>query len=112
SNVMSFNPHAVAACQAHLPGVPVGLTTAAFDEADWGDLAPARRAELATLSDVTRLGAGFISHDRKSLDSPPVAALKTVGLPIFCWTIRSEAEEAEARRVADNITFEGYRPSH
>ena len=31
------------------------------------------------------------------------------GLPILTWTIRSPAEEAAARRVADNITFEGYR---
>jgi glycerophosphoryl diester phosphodiesterase len=32
------------------------------------------------------------------------------GLPVLTWTIRSEAEEAAARRVAHNITFERYRP--
>ncbi|HVL21332.1 MAG TPA: phosphodiesterase, partial [Amaricoccus sp.] len=24
------------------------------------------------------------------------------------WTVRSPEQEAEARRVADNVTFEGY----
>jgi hypothetical protein len=39
-----------------------------------------------------------------------VAELKARGVPVLCWTIRSPAEEAAARRVADNITFEGYLP--
>jgi hypothetical protein len=26
----------------------------------------------------------------------------------LCWTIRSPEEEAQARRVAQNVTFEGY----
>jgi hypothetical protein len=29
-------------------------------------------------------------------------------VPVLTWTIRSAAQEAEARRVADNITFEDY----
>ena len=32
------------------------------------------------------------------------------GVPVLCWTIRSPADEAEARRLARNITFEGYLP--
>ena len=53
--------------------------------------------------------AAFVSHDRKDLANPALARLKAEGLPILTWTIRSPAEEAAARRVADNITFEGYR---
>jgi hypothetical protein len=30
-------------------------------------------------------------------------------VPVFCWTIRSAAMETQARKIADNITFEGYR---
>jgi hypothetical protein len=29
-------------------------------------------------------------------------------VPVLCWTIKSPEAEAEARKVADNITFEGY----
>jgi glycerophosphoryl diester phosphodiesterase len=56
------------------------------------------------------VGAGFVSHDVAALDMPRVAEIKAAGLPVLCWTVRSKAEEAEARRVADAVTFEGYLP--
>jgi hypothetical protein len=31
------------------------------------------------------------------------------GAAVLCWTIRSPEAEAEARRIAQNVTFEGYR---
>jgi hypothetical protein len=40
-----------------------------------------------------------------------VAELKAQGANILCWTIRSPEAEAEARRIADNVTFEGYLPT-
>ena len=106
---MSFNPHSIAALAAAVPNRPRGLTTCAFDESEWS-LPDYRRAELVTLQDVGRVGASFISHDRRDLANPAVTKLKAAGLPVLCWTVRSIAEEAAARRVADNITFEGYRP--
>jgi glycerophosphoryl diester phosphodiesterase len=107
--LMSFNPHSVAALAEVAPGISRGLTTCAFDSADWS-LPDYRRAELADLADVGRTGAAFVSHDHEDLASPAVARLKARGLPILTWTVRSAAEEAAARRVADNVTFEGYRP--
>ena len=108
--LMSFNPHSVAALAEAAPGRPRGLTTCAFDGADWS-LPDYRRAELAALADAERTGAAFVSHDRRDLANPALARLKAEGLPILTWTVRSPAEEAAARRVADNITFEGYRPA-
>lgn len=105
--VMSFNPHAVAALAGAAPDLPRGLTTCAFDRADW-PLPDYRRAELAGIADFDRVGAGFVSHDRRDLGSPAVARLKALGVPVLTWTVRSAAEEAAARRVAGNITFEGY----
>lgn len=106
--VMSFNPHSVAALAAAAPAVARGLTSCAFEGADWA-LPDYRRAELANLGDAERTGAAFISHDKDDLFNPAVARLKAEGLPVLTWTIRSPAEEVEARRVADNITFERYR---
>ena len=106
--LMSFNPHAVAAFASLAPDRPRGLTTCAFDTADWS-LPDYRRAELAALTNAERTGAAFVSHDRRDLDNPAVARLKAEGLPILTWTVRSAGQEAEARRVADNVTFEGYR---
>ncbi|SLN64994.1 Glycerophosphoryl diester phosphodiesterase [Pseudoruegeria aquimaris] len=109
--VMSFNPHAVAAFGALRPDLPRGLTTDAFDDEEWGLVPAATRARLRGIPDVAATGAGFISHDVRDLASPRVAALKSQGLHVLCWTVRSPAQEAEARRVADNITFEGYAPA-
>lgn len=105
---MSFNPNSVARMAVLAPGVPRGLTTCAYDSAEW-PLSDARREALRQIPDAARVGASFISHDRRALDMPAVAALKAQGLPILCWTVRSPEQEAQARHVADNITFEGYR---
>ncbi|WP_449044422.1 glycerophosphodiester phosphodiesterase family protein [Paracoccus versutus] len=109
--VMSFNPHAVAAFHAAAPGVTVGLTTCGYEAEDWDMLDAETRAHLAAIADFDRVGAGFISHDRRDLANPAVTALKARGVPVLCWTVRSAAEEAEARHVADNITFEHYLPA-
>ncbi|MFT3975387.1 MAG: glycerophosphodiester phosphodiesterase family protein [Amaricoccus sp.] len=106
--VMSFNPHSVAAVGAALPGCPRGLTSCDYDDPDLS-VPDYRRAELvAALAGFATAGGAFISHDRHDLASPLVAGLKARGLPVLTWTVRSPAEEAEARRVADNVTFEGY----
>jgi glycerophosphoryl diester phosphodiesterase len=107
---MSFNPHSVAAFAAGAPKVPRGLTSSAFDDGDWA-LPDYRRAELASLADAERVGACFVSHDHRDLDNPALARLAAAGIPILCWTIRSPEEERAARRVARNVTFEGYRPA-
>lgn len=106
--VMSFNPHSVAAFGRALPGCPRGLTSCDYDDPDLS-VPDYRRAELvANLADLPASGAAFISHDRTDLASPLVARVKALGLPVLTWTVRSAAQEAEAREVADNITFEGY----
>lgn len=107
--LMSFNPHSVAALAEAAPEVPRGLTSCAFDEVEW-QIDDARRADLAALADFDRLGCGFVSHDKADLANPALARVKAAGAPVLTWTIRSPADEAAARRVADNITFEGYLP--
>ncbi len=106
--LMSFNPHSVAALAAAAPGIPRGLTTCAYDPADWPELPAATCDELRGIPDYDRTGSSFISHQGNDLGNARVAELKSSGAAILCWTIRSAAQEAEARRVADNVTFEGY----
>ncbi|MHA6324835.1 glycerophosphodiester phosphodiesterase family protein [Roseivivax sp. CAU 1753] len=106
--LMSFNPHSVARVAQLLPNVPRGLTTAAFEQSDWPMLPAAVRERLAGIPDLEDVGAAFISHDRRALDMARVAQIREAGLPVLCWTVRSPEQEAEARRIAHNITFEGY----
>ena len=60
----------------------------------------------------TASAPSFISHEVEDLSRPRVAELKARGVPILCWTVRSPEQEAEARTVADNVTFEGYLATH
>lgn len=108
--LMSFNPHSVAALQTLLPERPRGLTTEAFLEADEWKASRERLAALERISDYERVGACFISHNHRQLAMPRVAELKADGAAVLCWTIRSPEDEAIARRIADNVTFEGYLP--
>lgn len=108
--VMSFNPHVVTAFHHIAPEIPVGLTSCGFPEKDWPLLTGDQRVSLAAIDDFDPSGACFISHDWRDLGNPRVDALKALGHPVLCWTIRSHEDEATARHMADNITFEGYRP--
>lgn len=108
--VMSFNPHAVAEMRRLAPDLPRGLTTSAYDPEHWVPLAPAICDRLRDIPDYARTGASFLSHEAKDLDRPRVAELAMLGAAVLCWTIRSPEAEAIARRVAQNVTFEGYLP--
>lgn len=106
--VMSFNPHSMAAMARLAPDLPRGLTTGALLAEDWGPVPLARRRQLATIPDYDAVGASFVSHYWKELADPRIAELKAAGANILCWTIRSAEAEAEARAIAQNVTFEHY----
>ncbi|MEP3332726.1 glycerophosphodiester phosphodiesterase family protein [Sedimentitalea sp.] len=106
--VMSFNPHSVGKMAELAPDLPRGLVTCGFDPAEW-PLPVTTCERLRTIPDFRTSQASFISHDKADLSSPRVAELRAAGTPVLCWTIRSPTEEAEARRFADNVTFEGYQ---
>ncbi|WP_299661998.1 glycerophosphodiester phosphodiesterase family protein [uncultured Ruegeria sp.] len=105
--LMSFNPHSVAELARLAPHLPRGMVTCSYDPKV--ELLPQMVCDhLRDIPDFERVGASFISHEAHDLTRPRVAELKSQGAPILCWTIRSAAQEAEARKVADNVTFEGY----
>ncbi|KUP91552.1 glycerophosphodiester phosphodiesterase family protein [Tritonibacter horizontis] len=106
--LMSFNPHSVAELARLAPDLPRGLTTSAYDPAVWTALDAPLCDRLREIADFDRVGASFISHEAGDVARPRVQALRQAGVPILSWTIRSPAQEAEVRRHADNITFEGY----
>ncbi|WP_208351609.1 glycerophosphodiester phosphodiesterase family protein [Pseudaestuariivita rosea] len=106
--VMAFNPHSIAQMADLAPEIPRGLVTCAYTANHWPGLPQDRRDSLAKIDQFDAVGASFISHAWGELDDKPVKALKKRGVPVLCWTIRSPKEEAIARKIADNVTFEGY----
>ncbi len=106
--VMAFNPHCIAHMARFAPDLPRGLTTEAYDPVQNAPI-PAEVCErLREIPDYDRTMSSFISHQASDLSRPRVAELKAQKAAILCWTIRSREQEAEARRIADNITFECY----
>jgi len=110
--VMSFNPHHIIGLKSLVPAVPRGLTTDAFAPKDWPHTPPETCARLAGIPDHDVAGACFLSHNFRDLTRPRLRDLQQKGAAILCWTIRSSEQEAEARLIAQNITFEGYPAPH
>lgn len=106
--VMSFNPTMVAHMARLAPQIPRGITTSAYLPEDWPGIPEATCDRLRESPDYDAVGASFISHEAEDLSRPRVADLKAQGAAILCWTIRSPEAEAKARRIAQNVTFEGY----
>lgn len=106
--LMSFNPTMIAGIARLMPSVPRGLTTSSYDPEEWHPVPPATCDRLRDIPDYDAVGASFISHQADDLTRPRVAELKAAGADVLCWTIRSPVAEALARRIAVNVTFEGY----
>ncbi|OSQ53216.1 glycerophosphodiester phosphodiesterase family protein [Marivita geojedonensis] len=106
--LMSFNPNMIARVGTLAPDLPRGLISSAWRRIDEPHVPVDTRARLAGIPDFESVGAQFLSHDVTNLESPRVEQLKSRGVPILCWTVRSPEQEHQARKIADNITFESY----
>ncbi|WP_395540733.1 glycerophosphodiester phosphodiesterase family protein [Neotabrizicola sp. sgz301269] len=106
--VMSFNPAAIHHMARLAPGIPRGLTTAAYDAEGWAPMPEEICAHFRAIPDYDATGSSFISHEAGDLARPRVQELAAQGAALLCWTIRSPAEEAAARQHGANVTFEGY----
>ena len=108
--IMSFNPHSILTVGDHAPGVPRGLVSYDFEHPHDAHVDAAHRRDLANLAMFDECGADFVSYGATNLDAPAIASLRERDIPVFCWTIRSEAQAEAAYRRCDQITFEGFLP--
>lgn len=106
--VMSFNPASMAFMAEYAPHIARGLTTCNFAPNDWPHCPSENLGPLQSFTRYQDVEASFISHDHRDLTSGYVTQFQRLGDPILTWTIKSADQEAVARHVADNITFEGY----
>ncbi|MEO6299556.1 MAG: glycerophosphodiester phosphodiesterase family protein [Paracoccaceae bacterium] len=106
--LMSFNPHTVAHLAELAPHIARGIISSAYDPIDWHPLPREACQRLREIPDYDATEASFISHEAADLDRFRVAQLKSQGAVVLCWTIRSQEAETIARKIAQNITFEGY----
>lgn len=97
--VMSFNPEVGAWFARRAPGVLRGLVVTESGKRGL-------RGRIERRLSLWRARADFLAYDIRDLPSPFAAAARRRGLPVYTWTVRSEADRARASAHADQIIFE------
>ena len=103
---MSFDPFVVGALRHAAPGLPRGLVAQSRPDPEVPSGDPFRY--LAT---AFRSRPHFLAWSVGDLTTLwPLLGRWGFGLPLLTWTVRSEADCQRARRWADQMIFEGFRP--
>lgn len=97
AGVMSFDPAVGRWFAAHAPRVPRGLVV--------GKLGSLRRM-LRLLLCLRVAQPHFLACDLSTLPSWIVRAVRARGVPVLGWTVRTDAEDARAGPLSDQIMFE------
>ncbi len=96
--VMSFNPEVPRWFAAHAPAAVRGLVVREARR-DW-------RGRLERWLSVRHARPHFLAYDVRCLPSALPARLRAKGVPVFAWTVRTDAERERARLHADAPIFE------
>jgi glycerophosphoryl diester phosphodiesterase len=111
--LMSFDRTVVAALGELAPLLPRGLVVGgarpAYPLERWFG-ARERALVLSHLLPWAPARVAFLAIDVDLLPSGASSFARTLGLPVFTWTVRSEAQWQAVRRWADAPIFEGYVP--
>jgi glycerophosphoryl diester phosphodiesterase len=110
--LMSFDPECVAAFRRVAPSLPRGLIAERFEDKHyWPDLSAGQRFAMRHLLTAAIARPHFIAYDIRALPAlAPGIARDIFRLPLLTWTVRSEADKANAQLFADAMIFEGIEP--
>jgi len=110
--LMSFDPAPIEALRRIAPGLPRGIVAERhYKDSEWYELSASQKRSLAFLLHAHRTRPHFVAYHVKDLPSPaPWIARNIFGLPLLTWTVRSEQDREHAKRFADQMIFEGFRP--
>lgn len=106
--LMSFDPDVIATVRRLSPATIRGFISDRGFDAFYDRLSPPLRQELRSLSCVQKIQPHFLSMDVDELPWAPVAELRSGGMPVITWTVRSPQQAAFALRHSDQVTFENY----
>ena len=109
--LMSFDPNLIARVAATAPSIVRGITADRVIDPYYNTLPVAKRLAMQTYSHLPQTRPHFVSFDFTQLPFQPITEFRDSGHPIITWTIRSEEQEATARRWCDQITFENFNPA-
>jgi len=105
--LVSFNPFSLGWLRRHAPRFPRGQTSCRF--ADSGlPVWPKFLRRNFLLNAVSR--PDFLLYDLAALPYWAASLRRALGAKLIAYTVRSDADAAKARALADNFIFEKIRP--
>jgi glycerophosphoryl diester phosphodiesterase len=108
--VMSFDPGLIAAIRHAATGLRRGLVAEKHYRPQHQDRSWFRSG-ADYLGDLARARPQFVAYSVRDLPSPvPLISRSLLGLPLLTWTVRSDEDRSRAKRWADQMIFEGFRP--
>ena len=109
----SFDPAVVAALRALAPDLPRGIVAESrYEHPDWATLAPAQKHAMGNLLHLAETAPDFLSWRVADLPSAAPFLCRHLGrMPVMTWTVRTEEDRSRAAAHADQMVFEGFRPS-
>jgi glycerophosphoryl diester phosphodiesterase len=110
--LMSFDPEPITALRTLAPAFTRGIVAErVYADSEWRTLTDKQKRSLAFLLHAPRSRPHFIAYQVNDLPSPgPWIARHVFGRPLLAWTVRTDAERSRAKRRADQMIFEGFRP--
>jgi glycerophosphoryl diester phosphodiesterase len=109
---MSFDPGQVAMLRQKAPQLARGIIAAKYRPHPYWDVMPAwMKYGMGYLVTGLPAHAQFVAYSVADLPAlAPLLARRLFGLPLLTWTVRTEADRQCAKRWADQMIFEGFRP--
>lgn len=109
--VMSFNPGSMKWFAENAPHIVRGQLSHAFISEASMKRPPLQRflARHLLVNFISR--PHFVGYDINHLPMPATTLLRALGKPVLSWTVSTQQHRDVAARCADNIIFEGFRPS-
>jgi glycerophosphoryl diester phosphodiesterase len=111
-SVMSFDPDQVGEISRIAPGLPRGIVAERwYTHKEWTPLSSRQKRVMGNLLHAFRTRPHFVNYAIKDLPAAaPLVARYAFGVPLLAWTVRTDADRRRARRWADQMVFEGFRP--
>ena len=106
--VMSFEPRQVADLRNIAPRLARGMAVRTHT---WRDVFAAPKQAIAALAPTLASRPQFLAYSVRDLPALlPTLTHNLLAMPLLAWTVRNPLQREKARRYADQIIFEGFRP--
>jgi glycerophosphoryl diester phosphodiesterase len=110
--IKSFDPAVVAEVRRSAPAITRGIVAQSHQtDKGYNALTAEQKHALANLLHFEETQPQFLSWHVKDLPTAaPFLARQLGRLPVMAWTVRTPDDRERARRYADQMVFEGFRP--